>query len=82
MNKGGPAFPQVDLKDHYGMLVPDRQAGMTLRDYFAAKALQTVMADAEAKRHLVQIGMGEKIPECLSQMAYLYADAMLKAREQ
>ena len=33
-----PAFPQVDLRDHYGMLVPDRQPGMLLRDYFAAHA--------------------------------------------
>lgn len=32
---GGPAFPQVDLKDAYGMFVPDRQSGMTLRQYAA-----------------------------------------------
>ena len=71
---GGPAFPVPDID---GGKVCE---GMTLRDYFAAKAMQTLMADTEAKRHLVSIGMGEKMPECLSHTAYIYAAAMLKAR--
>ncbi len=71
---GGPAFPSQ--REH------TTKEGMTLRDYFAAKAMQTLMADTEAKRQLVSIGMGEKISECLSHMAYQMADTMLKAREQ
>jgi len=63
-------------------LTKDHAVNMTLRDYFAGKALQTLMADAEAKKHLVKIGMGEQMPQCLSQMAYIYADAMMKARER
>ena len=66
---GGPAFPQVDLRDHYGMFVPDRQAGMTLRDYFAAKAMQALIDDD---------CLFSEIP----QQAYVLADQMLKAREQ
>ena len=66
---GGPAFPQVDLRDHYGMFVPDRQAGMTLRDYFAAKALEACFVD-DTNIHGT------------ARLAYAIADAMLKAREQ
>ena len=39
------AFPQVEMRDHYGMLVPYRQTGMTLRDYFAGQALAGFCAD-------------------------------------
>lgn len=65
-----PAFPQVDLKDSYGMLVPDRQSGMTLRDYFAAKAMQAILNDAEI------------FWEGAAPLAYQYADAMLKERSK
>lgn len=43
-----------------------------LRDYFAAAALQGMLADAEAS--------GE--PEIFANAAYMYADAMLKEREK
>ena len=89
---GGPAFPQVDLKDHYGMLVPDRQAGMTLRDYFAAKASEEDINQHIWKGHkedFVAIdGYGKKTVLQREEMRtreeakYQYADAMLKAREQ
>lgn len=44
--------------------------GMTLRDYFAAKAMQGMMVDTE-------------IPNCthIAKESYRMADAMLKARE-
>lgn len=46
--------------------------GMTLREYFAAKAMQGLLAaDTEWS-------MG---PEMISRLAYEQADAMLKARE-
>lgn len=67
---GGPAFPQVDLKDSYGMLVPDRQSGMTLRDWFAGKAMQAILNDAEI------------FWEGAAPLAYQYADAMLKERSK
>lgn len=43
--------------------------GMTLRDYFAAKALQGLLLDIETME-----------PKRTAEIAYLYADAMLKAR--
>lgn len=73
-NTGGPAFPQVDLKDSHGMLVPDRQAGMTLRDYFAAKCMQGLSAlpsDFDNDRGTL---------EMVAKISYEQADAMLKAR--
>ena len=71
-NNGGPAFPQVDIKDSYGMLVPYLQRGMTLRDYFAAKAMQGMMT---ISCRIDEFGID-------AQAAYEMADAMLKAREE
>jgi hypothetical protein len=66
-NNGGPAFPrQHDWSD-----------GMTLRDYFAAKALQGWLA-MYANDTLERTPP----PESAATIAYAYADAMLKAREQ
>jgi hypothetical protein len=48
--------------------------GMTLRDYFAAKAMQGMMADGQVLRLV-----GEST---LANTAYELADAMLKAREE
>ena len=62
INTGGPAFPGVDeLGDPYN--------GMTLRDYFAAKAMQAIMANPHWT------------PEGIAEAAYKQADAMMKARE-
>jgi hypothetical protein len=63
VNNGGPAFPVA-----YGGSSKD---GLRMRDYFAAKALQGMLADPGL------IGNTEQV----AQVAYRYADAMLKARE-
>lgn len=62
-NTGGPAFPRP------GDFNP--QLGMTLRDYFAAKALQGLVI-TEANQSLK--------PDAWAQEAYMVADAMLAAR--
>lgn len=54
----------------------EAQDGMTLRDYFAAKALQGLFA-LGAVDPLVE-GSSEQA----SKMAYITADAMLKARDK
>lgn len=61
---GGPAFPAL-----YQASV----SGMTLRDYFAAKALPEVIRK-------YPISDTTTIPEA-AQMAYELADAMIAARE-
>ena len=80
MNTGGPAFPYVcDADFDYG-------TGMTLRDYFAARATEQ---DIQRHRYTGEFVDGyagshkTKIPVCCSveEARYKYADAMLKARE-
>ena len=64
-----PAFPIViDLGDGVKY-----QNGMTLRDYFAAKAMQGYCADPDYKKDCGQ--------ENTAIAAYRMADEMLKARE-
>jgi hypothetical protein len=65
-----PAFPCV-----HG----PRDLGMTLRDYFAAKAMQTCLADKELIDLFVY--MNADVKEQVALTAYQMADAMLKARE-
>lgn len=66
-DNGGPAFPAThfDLAEH--------EHGMSLRDYFAAKAMQAYASD-EAWR--IDMSNHET-----ARAAYNMADAMLKARE-
>ena len=65
MTKDIPAFPS-----EYPA-IPERR-GMTLRDYFAAKAMQSMCLTVKREQDV------EIIPEA----AYKMADAMLKARGQ
>ena len=62
-NTGGPAFPRTQWPN---------ETGMTLRDYFAAKALQGMLAEN---------GGGPMRNNTLAEFSYEIADAMLKARE-
>lgn len=64
-NTGGSAFPRSESLQYSQHIT----GGMTLRDYFAAKAMQGILFEGldpiETAKH-----------------AYQMADAMLKAREQ
>lgn len=64
-NDGGPAFPFPEL---HGSSAPK---GMSLRDYFAAQALQGICAHHDT--------WGRQINE-MAVSAYELADAMLAAR--
>ena len=72
-NNGGPAFPNAvyNMKGGYDIV-----GGMTLRDYFAAKAM-VVVPDQSA----YNMRDNEAWYSYTARMAYLMADAMLKARE-
>ena len=69
---GGPAFPH---EYKYGDGTAQRCDGMTLRDYFAAKAMQSLVAIYEPS------SLNGCIPDC-AEAAYMYADAMLEARSK
>ena len=73
---GGPAFPRgpFDVNDYTG----DGAEGMTLRDYFAAKAMQAWLSTFIDSPHPSVNG------KCGASAAYAYemADAMLEARDK
>ena len=87
-NTGGPAFPQA--YEHTAVVTKmygageltagqlknatSQLAGMTLRDYFAAKAMQGFVSDPDWRVDMM--------PDETARAAYHQADAMLKAREQ
>lgn len=71
-NTGGAAFPDPAAERKYADC-EGYEHGMTLRDYFAAKAMQGFLS--------VQWIDYDDI-DVLSTRAYKWADAMLKAREQ
>ena len=71
MNKtGGPAFPRP-----YSGTSQFAQEGMTLRDYFAAKAMQAMIS-------VWATSVDAWNEDELAEWAYEQADAMLKAREK
>jgi len=70
--KNPPAFPQSSDRVVASISIAKSQ-GMTLRDYFAAKALPP-MLHANA-------GKWAGNYDIYAEMAYEFADAMLKARE-
>jgi hypothetical protein len=53
--------------------------GMTLRDYFAAKALQGLLANPKLQKEI--LAQGGCVSGWIEDSAYGFADAMLKARE-
>lgn len=67
-NNGGPAFPENGVR---GSAVGGE--GMSLRDYFAAKALQGMCS-------IVGVDFGG--PEGAAKIAYKLADAMIAEREK
>ena len=60
INDGGPAFPRTGWPN---------ETGMTLRDYFAAKAMQALIPSGQTVDSMKY-----------AESAYALADAMLKAR--
>ena len=72
-NTGGPAFPALGRWGN-GPAPQSalQQDGMTLRDYFAAKAMAQLMFSSPVVQDDART---------TASWAYEYADAMLKARE-
>ena len=71
MTDGGSAFPRPD-----SFVFKDGSQGMSLRDYFAAKAMQVYLASG--KEFL--LSEGNKLS--VQVKAYQLADAMLREREK
>ena len=85
-NTGGPAFPDGSTNE-WGNAY---NSGMTLRDYFAAKASEEdiraniegpmqecIVEGSDGRKHITH----RNVKYTREQAKYRYADAMLKARE-
>lgn len=66
-NNGGPAFPVID---------PFAPQGMTMLDYFAAKAMQSILVHREGTGQ----EFGYEDEASVAKRAYRIANAMLAAR--
>lgn len=66
---GGPAFPELGNVGYNSDW--QNEPGMTLRDYFAAKAMQSIPLSIEPNKQ-----------KLIATAAYQMADAMLKVREE
>ena len=77
---GGPAFPTV--------MIDKPEGGMTLRDYFAAKAMNGyisgVLSDHSMSERVLNVSnaRGLTSEQYFANKSYDVADAMLKARKQ
>lgn len=86
---GGPAFPipcEEDVK--CGPRFESGYGGLTLRDYFAAKAMQGLLTkhggyedDMSAPYSVVSFSENAPNVDQAAEYAYAQADAMIKARE-
>ena len=64
------AFPSYEYVQNYGQMMA--VGGMTLRDYFAAKAMQAMLSSPNCPMNVRESE--------LAKQAYSAADAMLEAR--
>jgi hypothetical protein len=74
-----PAFPTAQYAD--GVRPSGFDNGMTLRDYFAALAMQAILADQYANGIYV-LDLDNDSEIVASNAAYTMADAMMKARSE
>ena len=78
-NTGGPAFPGL----HPSKECHFQDSGMSLRDYFAAKAMDGIYACPDHVTEPDGSGGPDPLTDSdIARLAYAMADAMLKAREQ
>ena len=82
-NNGGPAFPYTEGEGNRAV----EHQGMTLRDYFAAKALNGILASMAGDsigKAIIEGATNCKIKPLrfVVDMAYQYADETLAARNE
>jgi len=78
---GGPAFPTEN--EHQTGNHTMHFQGMSLRDYFAAKAMQAILTNQDLASAVVKDSIANKKvkpTDVLAFAAYEYADAMLAER--
>ncbi len=77
-----PAFPKLPINRASNGEILYQSDGMTLRDYFAAKAMQGLMSGrCKSDIHGIPYDAYRADADEWAKSAYHFADAMLKARE-
>ena len=76
IDTGGKAFPCYEFQQGYKQMMA--VGGMTLRDYFAAKAMPEIMRSFYNDG--IMCGDGDA-SQSVSYIAYVIADSMLEARK-
>ena len=82
INNGGPAFPFAIELDF-----SERTHGMTLRDYFAAKAMVGYLSNSQIFKRCLDIAehdsdYGGDEDNVIARHCYCLADAMLKEKNR
>ena len=72
IDDGGAAFPVVEVFNGTSVV---RDSGLTLRDYFAAKAIQGMLSGPDA------LSRAANYRHVYAERAYQIADEMILARE-
>lgn len=86
INNGGPAFP-VPLNEGQPYNGHGPCDGMTLRDYFAAKAMSAMIThhgiydEEQPVAAMTSATAQDYHADSVGKIAYAYADSMLRARE-
>lgn len=82
INDGGPAFPRSGMESKNGTYVPPVE-GMSLRDYFAIRSLEIANTYAKFTDDGICYETRKKQLryEAAAEIAYKFADAMIKERE-
>ena len=77
-----PMFPENGMEDKDGSY--GNWNGMTLRDYFAAKAMSAYCSNQLGLEIMERIALQEKkkVVDKIAEHSYSFADAMLKEREK
>lgn len=77
---GGPAFGELKQIGDRAI----KQGGLTIRDYFAAKALQGLISNESAVERFknAEVAEGFESVSLMANASYQVADAMLKERAQ
>jgi hypothetical protein len=76
-NTGGPAFPCDRIQAGNHVVCSD---GISTRDYFAAKAMQGLLANPKLSETILKHGGAHG--GWIEDSAWAFADSMLKVREE
>lgn len=84
-NKDTPAFPVLELKEMGGKFLLDLASdGLSKREYFAAMAMQGLLANYEAQKDMQSdaVHSRDSFKDVLAANSVIFADALLKQLEK